>query len=416
MPGIKISAPSKSNLTATIKLNGSKSISNRVLVMQALAGKAGELKNLSNANDTTTLLRLLSNESDQILDAGDAGTTYRFMTAYLATSPQRNFLTGSARMLERPIGILVEALNEIGANIRYAGKEGYPPLQIGSPNFDFHDTPVLKIDASISSQYISALLIIAPSLPKGLRLLLEGESVSMPYINMTLSLMNYFGIEAMQNGTNYHIEPQEYQTKDIEIESDWSAASYFYAIAALSKGEVNLQLKTLYKPSVQGDAVIADIMHKLGVETVYKPDGTVHISKKTPTKLKDFEYDFTNCPDLAQTLAVVLAGLGIRAKLSGLQTLQIKETRRITALKTELEKLGAKIEITDDSLEILEGIKAIDKNNLPVIETYKDHRMAMAFAPLVLKLGTLKFDNKLVVNKSYPAFWADLKILGFGVK
>lgn len=416
MPGLKLSIPNKTKLAATLKLNGSKSISNRVLMMQALAGKAGEITNLSNAQDTTTLLRLLSNAKDQILDAGDAGTTYRFMTAYLATRPERSFLTGSMRMLERPIGILVEALNQIGANIRYGGKTGYPPLQIDSPLFDTTETPTLKIDSSVSSQYLSALLIIAPSLPTGLRIVLEGDTVSEPYIKMTCSLMNYFGIEIFRQGSIFHIEPQAYETKAIHIESDWSAASYYYAMAALSEDAVDLQLKTLYKDSVQGDAVIAAIMQKLGVKTTYHADGSIQIQKMKTKDIARFEYDFTNCPDLAQTIAVVLAGLGVNGILTGLQTLKIKETDRIVALKTELEKLGAKVEITDNSLEIKEGIKKADSKTPALIATYKDHRMAMAFAPLVLKLGSLKFDNKEVVNKSYPAFWEDLKALGFVVK
>lgn len=416
MPGIKISLPKNPQIKGIIKLNGSKSISNRVLIIQAFAGKVGEIKNLSTANDTVTLLRLLSNERDQILDAGDAGTTYRFLTVYLASRPQRHFLTGSKRMLERPIGILVDALNEIGANVRYAGKQGYPPLQIGEPSFDADKTPLLRVDAGISSQYISALLMIAPTLPAGLRIQLEGKVVSTPYINMTLSLMKYFGIETIQRAHIFHIEPQQYLAKDIEIESDWSAASYFYALAALSDEAVDIQLKTLYHPSVQGDAVIANIMEGLGVETSIDTTGTLRIRKKEGFQITKFEYDFTNCPDLAQTLAVIVAGLGIKGHLKGLETLKIKETDRIAALKTELEKLGAKVEATANSLEIIEGVKAIDAKNPPTIATYNDHRMAMAFAPLVLKLGVLKFDNKEVVHKSYPNFWNDLAALGFVVR
>jgi len=415
MVNLKINKPKTAELVASIRLNGSKSISNRVLLIQALSNKEIGIKNLSNAADTTTMLRLLQHEKDSILDAGDAGTAYRFLTAYLAIRPGKQFLTGTKRMLERPIAVLVDTLRGLGAQIRYAGREGFPPLQIGSPNFNHEIQPELHIQSTVSSQYISALLLIAPSLAKGLVLYLEGEPVSEPYINMTLELMKIFGAECKKQGNKICVEAGNYEPINFEVESDWSAASYYYAFAALAEGKVNLKLSTLHKNSLQGDACIADIMEVFAIKTEYLEDGSILI-KKEQTLLPDFfEYDFTNCPDIAQTLAVVVAGLGLRGRLTGLQTLLIKETDRIAALKTELEKLGAIVTTNQDSLEIEKAISPeFDTKNL-IINTYNDHRMAMAFAPLVLRLGALKFDNREVVAKSYPKFWDDLTLLGLKI-
>lgn len=403
-------------LTGEVQLNGSKSISNRLLLIEALSKQDVTISGLSNANDTIILTRLLQNQTDSVLDAEDAGTTYRFMTAYLACQSDTQVLTGSKRMLERPIKILAEALNELGAQINYLGKAGYPPLSIRSPKFVHETMPQLNIPANLSSQYISALLMIAPSLPKGLRLRLEGEIVSEPYITMTTSLMQRFGVEVLRAGNTFLIEPQLYSAEAIHIEADWSAASYYYAIAALNQDPVNLQLHWLEQQSSQGDAIIAPIMELLGVQTDYLGKGKIQLSKLDMPLPDKFTYDFTNCPDLAQTLAVVLAGLDIPANLTGLRTLRIKETDRIAALKTELEKLGAKVKTTEESLQIVKGIDVSVREKAPLVETYKDHRMAMAFAPLALRLGQLKFDNREVVNKSYPDFWKDLEQLGFKLK
>jgi 3-phosphoshikimate 1-carboxyvinyltransferase len=412
MPGIEIKARHIKDIKTNISLNGSKSISNRLLIIEALCGEDFKISNLSNAADTVTLDRLLRHPNEQIMDAGDAGTTYRFLTAFLALQEEQQLLTGSKRMLERPIKILVEALKELGADIQYVGKEGYPPLQIGEGNFQGDTMPHLNIPAGVSSQYISALLLIAPVLPQGLRLQLEGEIVSAPYIEMTLELMEDFGVESFRAGNSFMISPQSYVPKNYAVEADWSAASYYYSIAALAEGAVELELEVLKKDSLQGDAVIAEIMQDLGVETRYLEEGKVLVCKNGKSLPKRFDYDFTACPDLAQTIAALLAGLQIPAKLTGLQTLRIKETDRIAAMKAELEKLGAKVETGEDWMEIKKGIdgKIAPKT---LIETYKDHRMAMAIAPLALKLGKLKFDHKKVVNKSYPAFWDDLKKLGF---
>lgn len=412
MASIELKANQLKNIKGSVSLNGSKSISNRLLIIEALCGDEFKIRNLSNAKDTETLLRLLKHPNEQIMDAGDAGTTYRFLTAFLALQEDEQMLTGSKRMLERPIAVLVDALKSLGATIDYVGKGGYPPLQIREGNFDKEEMPHINIPANVSSQYISALLLIAPSLPKGLRLQLDGQVVSAPYIEMTLELMANFGIEYFRAGNSFMVDPQEYQADDYAVEADWSAASYFYAIAALIEGELELELEVLKSDSLQGDSVITNIMRPLGVDTRFLEGGRVLLGKNGKMLPAFFEYDFTACPDLAQTIAAVVAGLQIPAKLTGLQTLRIKETDRIDAMKTELEKLGAKVTVGEDWMEIEKGIDT-KVSSKTVIETYKDHRMAMAIAPLVLKLDRLKFDSKEVVNKSYPAFWTDLKKLGF---
>jgi 3-phosphoshikimate 1-carboxyvinyltransferase len=416
MSSIKVTAPKSSSLRAEITLSGSKSISNRILMIQALSGKAMKVKNLSNAEDTKTMYRLLLNERDSILDAGPAGTTFRFLTAYLATRPGKSFLTGSNRMLERPISILVDALNSIGANIKYAGKKGFPPLTIDAPNFSKTQRPELNILSEVSSQYITALLLIAPKLDMGLTINLVGSTVSEPYIDMTLALMREYGIDCQKQANKISVVPGNYLSVDYEVESDWSSASYFYAIAALATGDVQIKLKTLNVNSIQGDASIAKIMKVFGVETVFQDNGEILLTKIQQELPASFEYDFTDCPDLAPTVAICCAGLGIPSKLTGLKTLVIKESDRISALKNELEKLSAEIKTTSDSLEIIKGISKENLNSNILINTYKDHRMAMSFAPLALVIGNIKFDNREVVNKSYPNFWTDLEKLGFAVK
>ncbi len=412
MGGISIKANQLKDIRGKISLNGSKSISNRLLIIEALCDEDFNISNLSNAQDTQTLYRLLRHADEQVLDAGDAGTTYRFLTAYLAMQQRRQLLTGSKRMLERPIKLLVDALRSLGADIQYVGKEGYPPLQINKAQLAKEEMPHLSIPAHISSQYISALLLIAPTLPKGLRLQLEGEIVSAPYIEMTLGLMKAFGIECLRAGNSFLIDAQPYKAAPFAVEADWSAASYFYAIAVLAEGKVELELEVLEPDSLQGDAVIAKLMEPLGVRSTFLDNGRVIIHKYSQQLPPRLDYDCTACPDLAQTLAAIAAGLQLPCKLTGLQTLRIKETDRIAAMKTELEKLGAVVEVGEDWLEVKKGIAA-QAPAKTVINTYKDHRMAMALAPLALKLGQLKFDHKSVVNKSYPAFWEDLKSLDF---
>jgi 3-phosphoshikimate 1-carboxyvinyltransferase len=389
-----------------ITLNGSKSISNRALIIQAISNLDFEISALSNARDTVTLERLL-NQDEDIVDVGDAGTVCRFMTAYLATQPERKVLMGTKRMCERPIGVLVNALNVLGANIQYVGKEGFPPIKFNVEPGATQGGKVY-ISANVSSQFISALLMIAPALENGIELHLEGKIVSRPYIQMTLNLMEEFGILAVWHGNMIKVPQQTYQPSDFVVEADWSAASYYYSLAALSDS-AHIQLNGLYPNSVQGDAVIVDIMKQFGVQTTFNEKGIL-ITKETPTKLEAFVHDFTDCPDIAQTFMAVCAGLNIPAKLTGLETLAIKETDRLAAPKAELEELGCHIRTTADSFLIKKGIDKRKKK--ATIETYHDHRMAMSFAPLKVLIPQLKIQKPEVVQKSYPDFWKDMEQVG----
>ncbi len=421
MSSVNISKPNR-NIFGEIKLDGSKSISNRVLIIKALCQEEFAVKNLSTSKDTVTLESLLQkfeeSKTKRIkLDAGAAGTTFRFMTAYLALQKGIQTLTGSERMKQRPIGVLVDALRELGANITYLEKEGYPPLKIAAPK-KIGSRRQLTISAGISSQYISALLMIAPVLPEGLELTLEGKIVSIPYIQMTLNLINHFGIQYTWEGNIIRIEKQAYRPKFFTVEADWSAASYYYAMAAFSD-KLELQLNGLVKESVQGDSVIAEMMEQFGVSTAYNRNG-IHIHKSRNLATSRFEWDFIKCPDIAQTMAVICGGMGIQAIFTGLETLKIKETDRILALQNELAKMQVffsklpKNLSKDKSKEyyMLEG-KALMSN--PVFPTYEDHRMAMAFAPLAMK-GNIQIEEPEVVVKSYPKFWEDIESLGFVVE
>ena len=399
-------------IKSEITLDGSKSISNRALIIRALCNDHFKIDHLSTSNDTQTLQTLLDS-SEAVLDAGAAGTTFRFMTAYLALKNGTQVLTGSQRMKMRPIGVLVDALRQLGASIEYLEKEGYPPLKIGSP--EIGSTNHLKISANISSQYISALLMIAPSLPSGLTLQLSDKIVSRPYIEMTLNLMSFFGIEYKWLNNFINISPQKYKAKDFKVEADWSAASYHYTMAAFSD-DVDFQLNNLWKNSVQGDSVITEIMDQFGVLTTFNEKG-IRLRKSGKTISKSFEWDFIKCPDIAQTLAVVCAGLGTKGVFTGLETLRIKETDRIAALHDELEKVKVSfLEVAsptfkDSEKEYFElnGKAQIDQ---PLFQTYEDHRMAMAFAPLAM-FGEILIKDPFVVEKSYPEFWNDLVKLGF---
>jgi len=404
-------------LRGEISLAGSKSIANRALMIRALSGEDFEIRRLSNAKDTRTLNELLQSERD-VRDAGAAGTTFRFMTAYLALQPGTQVLTGTERMKQRPIGLLVEALTKLGANIEYLEKEGYPPLRIGSP-LQKGFTHQISIPASTSSQYISALLMVAPTLPQGLELTLQGKVVSRPYIEMTLALMHYFGVEHSWHGELITIPPQAYRPRPFTVEADWSAASYYYAMAAFAE-RPHLQLNGLYPDSVQGDAVLVKMMEEFGIQTVFNDNG-IQLSRPENLKPQVFQWDFLRCPDLAQTLAVTCAGLGVKGQFTGLETLRIKETDRIEALQQEL----AKVEV---AMSAMPAEEAPEPGKLffelsgqakvagsPTFATYEDHRMAMAFAPLAF-LGRIAIEEPLVVEKSYPDFWKDLKTLGFEVK
>ncbi|MDX1912321.1 MAG: 3-phosphoshikimate 1-carboxyvinyltransferase [Saprospiraceae bacterium] len=411
---IRLSRP-PAPLTGEIALEGSKSITNRALIALALAGArpADWLTNMAASKDSETLIGMLA-QTDGPYDAGDAGTSFRFMTAYLALRPGKQVLTGSARMLERPVGPLVEALRALGADIRFLGKEGFPPLEIGAIS---NTGNFVSVAANVSSQFLSALLLIAPYLPQGLVLQPDGPLVSRPYLEMTLRLMQYFGAAADWQGDRLVVQPGGYQPRPLTVEADWSAASYWYALAALAP-EADLRLRGLQAQSWQGDAVLADMMERLGVRTE-QGENEVRVIKTGAAHRSFFEYDFLECPDIAQTLAVVCAGLGVNGLFSGLETLRIKETDRIGALKTELAKVG----VTFVRLPAQFNKKAPDKqfyhlngkadlSSLPRFSTYGDHRMALSFAALSM-LGPVEIEHPEVVGKSYPGFWQHLAQLGF---
>jgi 3-phosphoshikimate 1-carboxyvinyltransferase len=384
----------------------SKSESNRVLIIDALTGFKSDLQNLSNARDTQTMIRLLNSE-DHVLDVIDAGTTMRFLTAYLAFKGQTRVLTGTKRMCERPIKLLVDALKTLGAGIGYLEKEGFPPIEIEIFEKNRVLTNQLKIKGDVSSQYITALLMIAPSLPKGLELELEGKIGSRPYIEMTLSLMKQFGVSAEWKDNIIKITPQAYKPATYKVESDWSAASYWYSIAALST-DAKIEILGYKKESLQGDSIIAKIMEKLGVSSTFSDKGI--LLQKTKSE-KSIEQDFTHCPDLAQTIAVICAAKGIECTMTGLESLRIKETDRIAALQNELRKFGSDlIEVEKNSKFKIQNSKFYVSGQ--TVATYKDHRMAMAFAPLAL-LGDIIIEHPEEVAKSYPHYWDDLKVAGF---
>jgi len=393
-----------SSLSGTIKdLPSSKSISNRALIMNALCGNKAELLNLSNANDTVLMKRLLSS-SDDDLDVEDAGTTMRFLTAYYAVKGQPKTLTGTERMKLRPIGLLVDALRQLGAQIDYLEQEGFPPIRISS--FAGQKTKRLSIRGDVSSQYISALMMVAPVLPEGLTLTLEGKVGSRPYIDMTAALMRKFGVEAIVRDNEISITPQEYSPCLYSIESDWSAASYWFAFTALAP-QANLILPNITLRSLQGDRVIVDIMEQLGV--IAEPRGnTLLLSKKDC--YSTLTWDFTHCPDLAQTVAVVCAAKGVTGSFTGLESLRIKETDRIKALQMELKKLGAQLREDGNVWTLVPSARLPE--NIPMINTYLDHRMAMAFAPLSV-MRDIAIEHPEVVRKSYPTFWKDMSRLGF---
>ncbi len=424
------------SLHTTINLPASKSISNRALIIHALAGGKHRPLNLSDCDDTEVIIRALK-DMPETIDIGAAGTAMRFMTAYLSVTPidesapyKAHILTGTERMQHRPIGILVNALRQLGADIRYAGEEGYPPLIIRGRQLE---GGMLEIPGNVSSQYISALLMIGPLLHKGLELRLTGNIVSRPYIDLTLHVMHEFGchIEWTDIDT-ISVSPQTYHDHSYQIENDWSASSYWYEMLALSddmEGEVFLP--GLHDASRQGDSVVRYLYSMLGVKTKMEKKGErergkgnegteEHVNEsgallsRHMRSLPRMDYDFVNQPDLAQTLVVTCCALGIKFHFTGLASLKIKETDRITALKTELKKLGYVVKDINDSELEWDGERC-EAEELPAIDTYEDHRMAMAFAPLAIKLGEIRINNPQVVSKSYPHYWEDLKKAGFGV-
>ena len=389
---------------ALIKISGSKSESNRLLILQQFF-KNIQLENLSDSDDTRHLQHALST-TDTLIDIGHAGTAMRFLTAYFACATNREVvLTGSERMQNRPIKILVDALRFLGATIEYVDKEGYPPLKISGKRLDKNS---VSIQGNVSSQYISALLLIAPSLEKGLSLNLLGEVTSRPYLEMTLALLNQIGIKTVWEENRILIEPSSNSvTTNVVVESDWSSASYYYSLVAMSEIGTSVTLSSYKKDSLQGDSRLAQLYTFFGVETSYS-EGSIHLIKSNEIAIEgtlSFEADLINAPDIAQTISVTCFGLGIACNLTGLHTLKIKETDRLVALRNELQKLGAEIRITQDSLHLEPSVKI---NENIAIETYNDHRMAMAFAPLALKVP-ITINDAEVVTKSYISYWEDLE-------
>lgn len=399
-----ISVYHKKSFNGIIKnLPASKSISNRALILNALAGNTSTLSNLSNANDTQLMLKLIGSDNE-VLDVEDAGTTMRFLTAFCAITDKRKTLTGTDRMKKRPIAILVDALRKIGAEIDYLEKDGFPPVR--TKGFTNQKTKELTIRGDVSSQYISALMMIAPTLPQGLHLLFEGKVTSMPYIEMTASLMRRFGVTVQLDSKEIIIPGQHYTPASMTIESDWSAASYWFAFTALAE-RAEIELPNMTLRSLQGDRVIVDIMESLGVKC--EPRGnTLLLVKKDHHD--DFSWDFTHCPDLAQTVAVICAVKGIKGAFTGLESLRIKETDRIKALQQELKKIGSAL-LEDGERWILKPGN-INSSSSIFFNTYLDHRMAMAFAPLAA-IRDITIEDPGVVKKSYPLFWEDIKSIGF---
>lgn len=397
---------SQSDLQAQIAVTGSKSETNRLLLLQALFPNI-TLANTSNSDDSEVMQKALKG-NDEIVDIHHAGTAMRFLTAYFAVNEGREVvLTGSPRMKERPIKVLVETLQQLGAQISYENEEGYPPIRIKGQKITNNK---VSIPANVSSQYISALLLVAPKLENGIELTLVGEITSIPYIKMTLALLNDLQIQTSFEGNVIKVYPKpEVAPKVMTVESDWSSASYFFSLVALSD-TATIALSSYKGTSLQGDSALVEIYAKIGVETHFEEN------KMTLTKIKNFnfedvKFDLNNTPDIAQTIVVTCLGLGIGCHLTGLHTLKIKETDRLEALRIEMTKLGANIKVTNDSLT-LAASNHINSN--VSIATYNDHRMAMAFAPLALKVPII-IDNAEVVSKSYPDFWEDLKTLGFKI-
>ena len=406
---MKISITPPDSIQATIQLPSSKSISNRALIIHALGNGEHPLDNLSDCDDTQVMIRALQAQPGDTIDILAAGTAMRFLTAYLSVTPGDRIITGTQRMQQRPIQVLVDALRELGANINYVAQEGFPPLRIqGTTLAQSH----ISLPGNVSSQYISALLMIGPMLENGLKLTLTGEIISRPYINLTLQLMKDFGGKAAWiNEHELLVEPQPYSSIPFYVESDWSAASYWYQIAALSP-KACITLPGLFEKSYQGDSQVARIFRSLGVETLYG-DKTVTL-QKSGKPVERLDYNFINQPDLAQTFVVTCALLDIPFRFSGLQSLKIKETDRMAALICEMKKLGYVLQESEGSILSWEGERC--ERSPEAIDTYEDHRMAMAFAPACLTLPDVRINNPHVVTKSYPRYWEDLKTAGFIIK
>jgi 3-phosphoshikimate 1-carboxyvinyltransferase len=404
-----IKAPEK--LHEEILLPASKSISNRILILNSLCRRPEKIKNISVCDDTGVMIRALRDDS-RIIDVGAAGTAMRFLTALMAVKSGSRTITGTERMKNRPVKLLVDALRLLGAGIDYVEKEGFPPLKIEGRTLP---GGAVSLDGGVSSQYISALLMIAPLMTNGMRLHLTGNIISRPYINLTIQLMRMFGVSVSEEGQTFTVPPRQYTAaENFAVEPDWSAASYWYAIIALCENEdARISLPGLLPASLQGDAAIAALFDKLGVKTTYTSSGVTLTKKERDTALLTF--DFVSMPDMAQTAVVTCAMLGIPFRFGGLQSLRIKETDRLEALRVELGKFGYPVTLYDGNTLEWNGKKG-ESAPSPVVTTYEDHRMAMAFAPVAMcRPEGVRISNPEVVSKSYPRYWEDLKKAGFTV-
>lgn len=409
-----VKAPNR--IKAEINLPASKSISNRVLVIHSLSGGNATLHNLSDCDDTQVMINALR-DMPEVIDIKAAGTAMRFMSAYLSVTEGEHVITGTERMKHRPIGVLVDALRRLGADIEYVGEQGYPPLRIRGKQLE---GGTLEVPGNISSQYISALLMIGPALRNGLELRLTGDIISRPYIDLTLHVMHEFGCKIEWSSVDtISVKPQRYDDREYVVENDWSASSYWYEMLALSKDKENgIVLPGLRDASRQGDSVVRYLYSLLGVKTAFKNGDHGQDTKVALTRhfsaLTRMDYDFINQPDLAQTFVVTCCALGIPFHFTGLASLKIKETDRIKALKTEMRKLGYVLRDVNDCELEWDGARCEAEDN-PSIDTYEDHRMAMSFAPLAITLGCIRINNPEVVSKSYPNYWDDLRKAGFEI-
>jgi 3-phosphoshikimate 1-carboxyvinyltransferase len=405
---ILIKAPEK-YIYCTIKLPTSKSISNRLILLNALSYSSYDIKNLSDSDDTKVMLEVL-NSNSTTFDIGAAGTSMRFLTAFLSKVVGEWVLTGSERMKQRPVSVLVDALRQLGAKIEYIEKDGYPPIKIFGSALKGGE---ISLPGDISSQYISALLMIAPQVENGLTIHLKGDIISRPYIDLTLNLMSEYGVRGIWQDNSIIVPEANYIPKQMSVEADWSAASYWYEIVALNPG-LEVVLLGLKKNSLQGDSRVIDIFAKLGVKSKFSRKGlTISSQGNVP---ESFKYNFINQPDLAQTVVVTCCMLNVPFSFTGLQTLKIKETDRIAALINELGKLGYRLSTNNIDLLEWDGKKEVASDKPVVIDTYKDHRMAMAFAPVASRFSSVVVKDAGVVSKSYPAFWDDISKVGYVVK
>ena len=399
-------------LVGELAISGSKSISNRVLIMNALADADGQFTNLSTSGDTQLMLRVLEqiktcahSRIPLVVDARNAGTVYRFLTAYLAVSNGLWLLTGDDRMKQRPIHPLVDGLRSLGAELHYASHENYPPLRIKGKQFNGGE---VNIDPSMSSQFASALMMIGLYLKGGLKIRFKSKPVSEPYLKMTANIMQEFGADVRWSGNQVEISKGEYKVENYHIEPDWSSASYWYEMAALSR-EANLLLTGFTKESVQGDQICAKLFERLGVKTIFEKKGIRLIRNQEMTKF--FEYDFSDIPDLVPAIAVTCALKGIPSKFSGVEHLRIKESDRVLSLKNELQKIDAQLVETDYGFELMPCKTGFKQRKL-TFDTHNDHRIAMSFAPLFFKFGSVTINDPSTVNKSYPSFWEHIQQLG----